>query len=189
MLAALAGAGGSDGERRGGRPGGGPDDAGRPPVERAPRPAGPLAQQRQPRSRGGDRPLSLGAFLGLRQHQAATLARLDDAFATARRAASSGLPPAVQAGAAAILAERGLPLARIWDAVAAALPDTASAQSLRLTREGMELTLLAPDGPAVLAALARLPGFGAPELRQSSPVEGGQHLVVALPRAVAGARP
>ncbi|QRE74032.1 hypothetical protein [Methylobacterium aquaticum] len=131
----------------------------------------------------------VGAFLGLRQHQAATLDALDDAFATARRSASSGLPPAVQAGAAAMLAERGLPLARIWDAVAAAVPDAASAQSLRLTREGLELTLLAPDAPAVLSALGRLPGFGAPELRQSSPMEGGQRLVVALPRRATGARP
>ena len=48
----------------------------------------------------------LGAFLGLRQHQAATLSALDDAFATARRAASSGLPPAIQAGAAAMLSRR-----------------------------------------------------------------------------------
>ncbi len=131
----------------------------------------------------------LGAFLGLRQHQAATLAALDDAFATARRAASSGLPPAVQAGAAAIVAERGLPLARIWDSVAAALPDTASAQTLRLTRTGLELTLLAPDPAPILAALAHLPGFGAPDLRQSSPAQGGQRLVVALPRRSEGARP
>ncbi|KMO31036.1 hypothetical protein [Methylobacterium aquaticum] len=131
----------------------------------------------------------VGACVGLRQHQAATLAALDDAFATARRAAASGLPPAVQAGAAAILAERGIPLARVWDAVAAALPDTVSAQSLRLTQAGLELTLLAPDTQAVLSALGRVPGFGAPELRQASPMGGGQHLVVALPRRAAGARP
>jgi general secretion pathway protein L len=132
----------------------------------------------------------LAAFLGLRQHQAATLAALDDAFAAARRAAGPGQPPAVQAGIAAILAERGPPLARTWDAVAAALPDTVSAQNLRLTGEGLELTLLAPDPPAVLAALAqRVPGFGAPELRQALPVDGGQRVVVALPRLRAGARP
>ncbi|WP_123834151.1 hypothetical protein [Methylobacterium currus] len=131
----------------------------------------------------------VGAFLGLRQHQAATLAALDDAFATARQAAASGLPPAVQAGAAAILAERGIPVVRIWDAVAAALPGTVSAETLRLTAAGLELTLLAPDAPAILAALARLPGFGPPELRQASPAEGGQRIVVALPRHVAGARP
>ncbi|MET7243172.1 hypothetical protein ABZT49_07365 [Methylobacterium sp. EM32] len=129
-----------------------------------------------------------GAFLGLRQHQAATLAALDDAFVTARRAASSGLPPAVQAGAAAILAERGPSLARVWDSVAAALPGTVSAEFLRLTPAGLELTLLAPDAPTVLAALARLPGFGAPELRQDWPAEGGQRLVVALRRRT-GARP
>ncbi|KMO33850.1 hypothetical protein VQ03_24315 [Methylobacterium tarhaniae] len=131
----------------------------------------------------------VGAFLGLRQHQAATLAALDDAFATARRAAASGLPPAVQAGAAAIQAERGPSLARVWDSVAAALPDPVSAQTLRLSAAGLELTLLAPDAPAALAALAHLPGFGTPELRQVSPAEGGQRLVVALPRRAAGARP
>jgi hypothetical protein len=135
----------------------------------------------------------LGAFLGLRQHQAATLAALDDAFAAARRAAASGLPPAVQAGAAAILAERGLPVARVWDSVAAALPGTVSVESLRLAPAGLELTLLAHEtpaspAPAVLAALARLPGFGAPELRRDAPAEGGQRLVVALPRRT-GARP
>ncbi|TGD98710.1 PilN domain-containing protein [Methylobacterium nonmethylotrophicum] len=125
----------------------------------------------------------LGAFAGLRQHQAATLLALDDAFAAARRAAAAGQPPALQAGAAAILAERGPPLARVWDAVAAALPDSVSAQNLRLTGAGLELSLLAPDPPAVLAALARVPGFGAPELRQSEPAGSGQRLVVALPRA------
>ncbi|AWN48600.1 hypothetical protein DK419_21445 [Methylobacterium terrae] len=132
----------------------------------------------------------LGAFLALRQHQAATLQALDDAFAAARRAASSGSPPAVQGGAAAILAERGPAVARTWDAVAAALPPTASAQVLRLTGAGLELTLLAPDPQAVLTALAHLPGFGVPELRQASPAEGGrQRLVVALPRRAAGDRP
>ncbi|WP_064503877.1 hypothetical protein [Methylobacterium platani] len=133
--------------------------------------------------------LLLGAFLALRQHQAATLQALDDAFATARRAAAAGHPPALQAGTAAILAERGPPVARTWDAVAAALPDAVSAQVLRLTGAGLELTLVAPDPASVLAELARLPGFGAPELRGAAPVEGGQRLVVALPRAHAGARP
>lgn len=131
----------------------------------------------------------LAAFMGLRQHQAATLQALDDGFSTARRAAASGLPPAVQAGATAILAERGPPVARTWDAVAAALPGTVSAQSLRLTRTGLELTLLAPDPQTALSALVRLPGFGAPELREAAPVAGGQRLVVALPRRPAGGLP
>jgi hypothetical protein len=60
---------------------------------------------------------------------------------------------------------------------------------LRLNAAGLELTLLAPDAPATLAALARLPVFGPPELRQAAPAEGGQRIVVALPRHVAGARP
>ncbi|MFH6783922.1 MULTISPECIES: hypothetical protein [Methylobacterium] len=131
----------------------------------------------------------LAAFMAFRQHQAATLHALDDAFMAARRAAASGLPPALQAGAAAILAERGPSVARTWDAVAAALPATVSAQSLRLTGAGLELTLLAPDPQAVLTALGHLPGFGAPDLRQASPAEGGQRLVVALPRRPAGGRP
>ncbi|TNC15845.1 hypothetical protein FF100_00825 [Methylobacterium terricola] len=131
----------------------------------------------------------LAAFLGLRQHQAATLQALDESFAMARRAAASGLPPAVQAGATAILAERGPSMARTWDAVAAALPATVSAQSLRLTGAGLDLTLVAPDPPAVLAALGTLPGFGAPQLREASPMEGGQRVVVALPRRPAGGRP
>ena len=131
----------------------------------------------------------LAAFVGLRQHQAATLAALDDAFASARRAAAAGRPPAVQAGTAQILAERGMPLARTWDAVAAVLPGTVSAETLRFTGAGLELTLRAPDPAALLAALAHLPGYGAPALQRAEPVEGGQRVVVALPRRAAGGRP
>lgn len=131
----------------------------------------------------------LGAFVGLRQHQAATLAALDEAFAGARLAAAAGRPPAVQAGTAAILAERGPPLTRTWDALAAALPAAVSAQVLRVTGTGLELTLLAPDAGTALSGLARLPGFGAPVLREAAPAEGGQRIVVALPRLRDGARP
>ncbi len=131
----------------------------------------------------------LGAVLGLRQHQAATLAALDDAFATARRAAAQGHPPAIQAGIAQILAERGPPLARTWDSLAAALPDTVSAETLRVSRAGLELTLRAPDPTVAMAALAGLPGYGAPALQRVEPVEGGQRVVVTLPRLPVGGRP
>lgn len=124
--------------------------------------------------------LLLGAFFGLRQHQEARLRTLDDAFVAARRAAGPP-PPAVQAGIAAILAERGPPLGRTWDALAAALPDTVSAQSLRLTGEGLDLTLTGPDPQAALAALGTIPGFGPPILREAA----GTRIVVALPRTEA----
>lgn len=129
------------------------------------------------------------AFLGFRAHQDATLSALDTAFAAARRAAGPPVPPTVQAGTAAILARRAPPLARTWDALAAALPDSASATDLRLDSDGAQLTLSVADESAALAALARVPGFGAPFLQESSPgLEGRRQLVVLLPRTDRGAQ-
>ncbi len=54
---------------------------------------------------------------------------------------------------------------------------------------GTRTDLARPRRSGGALGLGRLPGFGAPELRQSSPMEGGQRLVVALPRRAAGARP
>lgn len=128
--------------------------------------------------------LLLAAFHGFRQHQAATLAHLDEAFVLARRAAGPAAPPAVQAGRSALLAGRAPLPARTWDALAAALPDTASATALRLGPAGAELTLTAADEAAALAALAAVPGFGPPVLREARPdADGRRQLVVALPRA------
>lgn len=127
--------------------------------------------------------LLLAAVFGFRQHQTATLAALDEAFVLARRAAGPAVPAPVQASRAALLAGRTPPLARAWDALAAALPDTASASVLRLDAEGAEITLSALDEGAALAALATVPGFGQPLLREARTEEGGgRHLVVALPR-------
>lgn len=128
--------------------------------------------------------LLLAAFWGFRQHQASTLAALDEAFATARRAAGPAVPTLVQASRAALLDERAPPLARTWDALAAALPDTASASMLRLDAAGAEMTLTASDEGAVLAALSAVPGFGPAVLLREARTEadGGRHLVLALPR-------
>lgn len=134
--------------------------------------------------------LMLAAFWGVRAHQDATLAALDDAFAQARRAAGPALPAPVQAGAAAILSSRTPPLARTWDALAAVLPDSVSATSLSFDADGARLTLLAADEPAALAALSKLPGFGAPFTSESvvGP-DGARRIVVQLPRARGGAQP
>lgn len=138
---------------------------------------------------GGALLLTVVAFLSLRAQQEATLAGLDQAFLAARRAAGPSAKPLVQAGAAAILSERGPPLARTWDAIAAALPDAASAQSLRVDAEGLVLTLVAPDEAAVLGALGNVAGFGKPALREATPFQGGRWLVVALPRMPGGKQP
>ena len=134
--------------------------------------------------------LTLAAFWGLRAHQDATLAALDDAFAAARRAAGPAQPAPVQAGTAAILSGRAAPLARTWDALAAALPDSASATHLRLDAEGVRLTLVAPDAPSALAALSRVPGFGAPAVSEDAVgPDGTRRIVVQLPRVTGGSRP
>lgn len=128
--------------------------------------------------------LLLGAFWGFRQHQTSTLAQLDEAFVLARRAAGPALPAAIQAGRAALLAGRGPLPARTWAVLAAALPDTVSALSLRLDASGAVLTLTADDDAAALAALTTLPGFGPPALRDArTEADGRRRLVVALPRA------
>lgn len=127
--------------------------------------------------------LLLAAFWGFRQHQATTLATLEAAFITARRAAGPVVPAPVQTSRAALLAGRASPIARTWDALAAALPDTASASALRLDAAGAELTVTASDEGAVLAALSGVPGFGPAVLREArTEAEGGRHLVLALPR-------
>ncbi|MBB5756088.1 general secretion pathway protein L [Methylorubrum rhodinum] len=132
----------------------------------------------------------LAAFWGLRAHQDATLAALDDAFAQARRAAGPALPAPVQAGAAAIVSGRGPPLAKTWDALAAALPDSASAAGLRLDADGARLTVLTADEPAALAALGSVPGFGAPFLQETAAgPDGARRLVLLLPRTDRGDRP
>lgn len=134
--------------------------------------------------------LLLCAFWGFRAHQEATLAGLDAAFTAARRASGPAMPAPLQAGAAAILADRAPPVARTWERVAAALPDTASAVSLRLDAGGASLTLAAADETAPLAALAALPDFGAPILRRSQPdADGALQILVELPRADRGVRP
>lgn len=134
--------------------------------------------------------LLVAAFWSFRAHQEATLDALDTAFADARRAAGPAVPQPVQAGTAAILARRAPPLARTWDALAAALPDSASATDLRLDADGAQLTLSVTDEAAALAALARVPGFGAPFLQESSAgAEGMRRLVVLLPRTDRGAQP
>lgn len=133
--------------------------------------------------------LLLAALWGFRAHQDATLAALDEAFAGARRAGHA-LPAPVQAGAAVIASRRAPPLARTWDTLAAALPDSASATSLHLDADGALLTVLASDEPAALAALGQVPGFGGPILRDSAPgPDGARRLVVLLPRVAGGVRP
>lgn len=134
--------------------------------------------------------LLLCAFWTVRAHQEATLAALDAAFAEARRASGPAVPAPLGAGAAAILAGRAPPVARTWETVAAALPDTVSAVSMRLDAEGAYLTLIAADEAAPLAALEALPGFAAPILRLSQPEpEGALRLLVELPRSGRGSRP
>lgn len=134
--------------------------------------------------------LILAAFWGFRAHQEATLAGLDEAFANARRAAGSALPAPVPAAAAAALPGRAPPPARTWDALAAALPDSAVATHLRLDAEGARLTLIASDEPAALAALGRLPGFGPPVVSDHAiGPDGARRIVVQLPRATGGAPP
>ena len=134
--------------------------------------------------------LLLIAFWGFRAHQDATLSALDTAFADARRAAGPAVPQPILAGTAAILARRAPPLARTWDALAAALPDSASATELHVDADGAQLTLWVTDEAAALAALARVPGFGAPFLQESSSgAEGRRRLVVLLPRTDRGALP
>lgn len=134
--------------------------------------------------------LMLAAFWGFRAHQDATLAALDDAFAQARRAAGPAHPPPVQAGTAAILSGRLPPVARSWDALAAALPDSVSATHLRLDAQGARITLIAADEPAALAALSRVPGFGAPSLSGYSVAsDGTRTIVVQLPRPMGGGQP
>lgn len=134
--------------------------------------------------------LMLAAFWGFRAHQDATLAALDDAFAAARRAAGPAQPVPVQAGSAAILSGRAPPLARTWDALAAALPDSASATGLRLDAEAARLTLIATDEAAALAALGKLPGFGAPSSSEYAVgPDGARRMVVQLPRIKGGGPP
>ncbi|WP_162249979.1 hypothetical protein [Methylobacterium sp. Leaf456] len=134
--------------------------------------------------------LMLASFWGFRAHQDATLAALDDAFAQARRAAGPALPAPVQAGTAAIFSGRAPPLAKTLDAVAVALPDSVSATHLRLDAEGARLTLLAADEPAALAALSKVPGFGAPFLSGYAVApDGTRTIVVQLPRLKSGGQP
>ncbi|GJE40482.1 hypothetical protein [Methylobacterium persicinum] len=133
--------------------------------------------------------LLAGAVWGWRAHQDATLAALDDAFAAARHSAAT-VPPPVQAGLAAILASRAPPLAGTWDALAAALPDGASATALHLDGTGMRLVLSVRDEAGTLAALGRLPGFGLPVLQGAENEAGGnRRLTLNLPRAVEDRRP
>ena len=128
----------------------------------------------------------VAAFWGWRAHQDATLSALDDAFAATRRSAGPSLPPPVQAGLATILAGRAPPLARTWDALAAALPEGTSATALHLDGAGALVTLETRDEARALAALARVPGFEAPVLRQAGDgPQGTRTLVVLLP----GSRP
>ena len=126
--------------------------------------------------------LLLTAFWGFRQHQVSTLATLEEAFVTARRAAGPVVPAQIQASRAALLAGRAPPIARTWDALAAALPDTASASALRLNAAGAEMTVTASDEGAVIAALSGVPGFGPPVLREArTEADGRRYLVLALP--------
>ncbi len=134
--------------------------------------------------------LVLAAFWGVRAHQEATLAGLDEAFAAARRSAGPAMSAPVQAGTAAILAGRAPAIARSWNALAASLPDSASATDLHLDADSALLTVLATDEAAALAALAAVPGFGAPFLREASAgPDGARRLVVLLPRSDPGTRP
>ena len=129
------------------------------------------------------------AFWGWRAQQEATLAALDDGFAAARQAVA-GVAPPVQAGLVAILAQRAPPLARTWDALAAALPEGASAASLHLDGTGALLTLSARDAAGALAALGTVPGFGPPVLQGAEDEAGGvRRLILRLPRADRGGRP
>lgn len=127
--------------------------------------------------------LLIGAFCGYRNHQTATLASLDEAFVLVRRASGPVAPAPIQAALPALLAARAPSPARTWEALASALPDTASAAALRIDAGGAELTLTAADGTAALAALAAVPGFGPPVPREiRTDADGRHHLVVALPR-------
>ncbi|WP_407529127.1 hypothetical protein [Methylobacterium oryzisoli] len=138
--------------------------------------------------------LGLAAYGGLRQHQERTLLALDEAFAAARRAAGPPAAPAIREGSALILSGRTPGLARSWDALAAALPDGASAMALRLDAAGLVLTLSAAAGmadeAAILAALGRVPGFAGPVLQDSAAgPDESRRLVVLLPRTETGGRP
>lgn len=129
------------------------------------------------------------AVWGWRAQQDATLAALDEGFAAARHAVATVAPP-VQAGLSTILATRAPPLARTWDALAAALPDGASALSLRLDGTGALVTLSARDEAGALAALGRVPGFGPPVLQGAEDeARGTRRMTVRLPRADRGGRP
>lgn len=129
------------------------------------------------------------AFWGWRAQQEATLAALDDGFAAARHAVV-GVAPPVQAGLATILATRAPPLARTWDALAAALPEGASAVSLHCDGAGALLTLSVRDEAGALGALGRVPGFGPPVLQGAEDEAGGtRRLTLRLPRADGGGRP
>ena len=142
-------------------------------------------------ARAGDRVLALGAallllaaFWGWRGQQEATLSALDAAFATARREVGPTVPPAIQAALATIQASRAPAPVPVWDALAAALPDSASAVALHLDRAGVLVTLLAADEGGALAALGGIAGLGPPVLRSAEDApEGKRRLVVLLPRA------
>lgn len=145
--------------------------------------------------RRGDLPLWLGAGLllavavgGWRAHQDATLSALNEAFAAARHAATAA--PPLQAGLAAIQAGRAPPLARSWDALAAALPDGAFALALHLDATGARVILSVGDEATALAALGRVPGFGPPLLRGAEDEPGGaRRLTLHLPRSDGEHRP
>ncbi len=134
--------------------------------------------------------LLIAAFGGWRAHQDATLSALDDAFAATRRAAGPAAPAPVQAGLAAILETRAPPLGRTWDALAAALPDEASATGLHLDRSGALVTVSTRNEAGALAALGRVPGFGPPVLTgaEEGP-DGLRRLTVQLPALAPGRRP
>ncbi|MCJ2085270.1 hypothetical protein MKK88_04570 [Methylobacterium sp. E-005] len=146
--------------------------------------------------RVGDRVLTLGAvlllfaaFWGLRRHQEADLSALDAAFAAARREAGPPLPQPVQAGLSAIEAGRAPAPVPAWDALAAALPDSAAASALHLDHEGALVTLSAADEAGALAALVGIAGLGPPVLRSAADEPGGRRrLVVMLPRVAGGRR-
>ncbi|GEP03104.1 hypothetical protein [Methylobacterium oxalidis] len=125
----------------------------------------------------------------LRAHQEATLASLDAAILSARRAATPDLPPPLLAASRRLAAARaGRPgLDRTWETVAAALPDTASAERLRLEPAGLSLTLLTREPEAARRALATIPGFGPPGPPAEADQAGGR-IVLTLP-ATAGAAP
>lgn len=136
---------------------------------------------------GGAVLLLLAAFWGWRGHQEAELSALDAAFAAVRREAGPLLPPPVQAGLAAIETGRAPPPVPVWDALAAALPDGASAVALHLDRDGARVTLSAADEAAALAALGGIGGLGPPVLRGAEDEPGGRRrLIVQLPRVMAG---